>query len=189
MTARPQTPETMMSTLHSLPNAGTSRQTILCLHCSGGSGRQWRALTSPLTAHFDVRAPDLIGYLNSGGWPTGARVSLDDEAERLLALLVDTDEPVHLLGHSYGGAVALQMALRWPERIASLTLYEPVRFGLLSATMGTGRRRSSPGRRGAPSDHDAGQSLRARRALRAAAGGRRNVRGVLGRSRLLGGDG
>jgi pimeloyl-ACP methyl ester carboxylesterase len=37
----------------------------------------------------------------------------------------------HLFGHSYGAAVALQLALRWPERVRSLTLYEPVRFGVL----------------------------------------------------------
>jgi pimeloyl-ACP methyl ester carboxylesterase len=39
---------------------------------------------------------------------------------------------VHLLGHSYGGAVGLQLALRWPDRVASLTLYEPIRFALLN---------------------------------------------------------
>ena len=38
---------------------------------------------------------------------------------------------MHLFGHSYGGAVALQLALRWPDRVRSLTLYEPVRFALL----------------------------------------------------------
>ena len=47
-------------------------------------------------------------------------------------MLTDADQPVHLLGHSYGAAVALQLALRWPERVASMTLYEPVRFALLS---------------------------------------------------------
>jgi pimeloyl-ACP methyl ester carboxylesterase len=42
-----------------------------------------------------------------------------------------SDAPVHLVGHSYGGSVALQVALTWPHRVASLTLYEPVRFALL----------------------------------------------------------
>ncbi len=121
-----------MSTIHSLPHADAGRQTVLCLHCSGSSGRQWRSLTQPLAQDFIFRAPDLLGYGTPGSWGIGARISLDDEAERLSGLLADTDEPVHLLGHSYGAAVALQMALRWPAQVASLTLYEPVRFALLT---------------------------------------------------------
>ncbi len=108
-----------------------SRPVLLCLHCSSGSGRQWRALTTPLAEHLDVRTPDLIGYAPPGRWPGGVPVSLDDEADRVIETLGDTDVPLHLLGHSYGGAVAMQMALRHPGRFASMTLYEPVRFALL----------------------------------------------------------
>ncbi len=121
-----------MSDIHSLPRGDAGRPTVLCLHCSGGSGRQWRTLTAPLAPYFNLRSPDLLGYASPGSWPTGAMVTLDDEADRLAPLLADSSEPVHLLGHSYGAAVALQLALRWPERIASLTLYEPVRFALLA---------------------------------------------------------
>jgi pimeloyl-ACP methyl ester carboxylesterase len=39
----------------------------------------------------------------------------------------------HLVGHSYGGAVALKAALAQPERVLSLTLFEPVLFSLLMA--------------------------------------------------------
>ena len=38
---------------------------------------------------------------------------------------------MHLVGHSYGGGVALQAALARPDRIASMTLYEPAAFHLL----------------------------------------------------------
>lgn len=37
----------------------------------------------------------------------------------------------HLIGHSFGGAVALAAALAWPERVRSLVLYEPTAFSLL----------------------------------------------------------
>jgi pimeloyl-ACP methyl ester carboxylesterase len=121
-----------MPSFHSLPQADAGRPTVLCLHCSGGSGRQWRALTAPLVPQVDFRTPDLLGYASPGSWRAGAKVTLDDEVDGISSLLADSPQPLHLLGHSYGAAVALQLALRWPERVASLTLYEPVRFALLA---------------------------------------------------------
>ncbi|NHX27641.1 alpha/beta hydrolase [Escherichia coli] len=41
-------------------------------------------------------------------------------------------EKVHLVGHSLGGSTAAYAARNWPDRIASVTLYEPVLFGLLA---------------------------------------------------------
>ena len=63
--------------------------------------------------------------------PSAATTTFDGEAERLAAALAAAPGPVHLFGHSYGGAVAMQMALRWPQRVARLTLLEPTRFALL----------------------------------------------------------
>ena len=45
--------------------------------------------------------------------------------------LGDDRAPVHLVGHSYGGAVALRFAVEHPDRVQSLTLIEPVAFHLL----------------------------------------------------------
>lgn len=47
------------------------------------------------------------------------------------SLMGRLDEPVHLVGHSYGGAVALHVARTRPERVRSLTLVEPSAFHLL----------------------------------------------------------
>jgi pimeloyl-ACP methyl ester carboxylesterase len=105
-----------------------ARERLLCLHSSAGSGRQWEPIAAALEPRFEVLAPDLLGY-GGGHWCVGTPVSLDAEAQALAPLLQRGG--VHLLGHSYGGAVALQIALRWPDRIASLTLVEPVRFALL----------------------------------------------------------
>jgi pimeloyl-ACP methyl ester carboxylesterase len=105
------------------------REPMICLHCSGSSGRQWDPYLSTLREQYLAVTPDLLGSTNPGLWPIGAPVTVDDEARALAPLLAAA--PAHLVGHSFGGAVALQMALRWPERVLSLTLYEPVRFSLL----------------------------------------------------------
>lgn len=118
-----------MSTLHSLPPRRVSKETLVCLHSSASSGRQFEPMVAALGSQFRLVAPDLIGYADPRGWPSGTPASLDDEAQAVAPLL--NIAPVHLFGHSYGGAVALQIALRWPERVRSLTLYEPVRFALL----------------------------------------------------------
>jgi pimeloyl-ACP methyl ester carboxylesterase len=51
--------------------------------------------------------------------------SVDDEAADIAALIESIDEPVFLLGHSYGAQVALAAAARLPHRVRKLVLYEP----------------------------------------------------------------
>jgi pimeloyl-ACP methyl ester carboxylesterase len=124
------------------------RETLVCLHSSGSSGRQWAPIAAALSSRYAVVTPDLLGYGAPAPWPTGTPTSLDAEARALAPWL--HGDGVHLFGHSYGASVALQIALRWPERVRSLTLYEPVRFALLQgrpstaaageAIVGVGRR-------------------------------------------------
>ena len=113
--------------------AGTGPPVIL-LHSSLGSKAQWTALAERLATRFQVLALDLCGY-GDNTMPTAAGAfSLDDET-RLVAShvgqLVDPHVRVHLIGHSYGGLVALRLAQSWGARVASLSLYEPVAFRLL----------------------------------------------------------
>jgi pimeloyl-ACP methyl ester carboxylesterase len=111
--------------------AGTPRALFL-VHGSAVAGKSWNALAAPLRdSGVIVVAPDRLGQAAGERWPAGRAMSFDEEAEHLAAALAAASGPVHLFGHSYGGAVAMQMALRWPERVARLTLYEPTRFALL----------------------------------------------------------
>ncbi len=111
--------------------AGNSRSLFL-VHGSAVAGKSWNALAAPLRdSGVVVVAPDRLGQAAGERWPAGQAMSFDEEAEHLAAALSAAPGPVHLFGHSYGGAVAMQMALRWPERVARLTLYEPTRFALL----------------------------------------------------------
>jgi pimeloyl-ACP methyl ester carboxylesterase len=53
---------------------------------------------------------------------------LADEARHVESVLANAllpCETFHLVGHSYGGVVALSLAQRAPQRLDSLTLYEP----------------------------------------------------------------
>src|SRR5512138_3457520 len=100
-------------------------QPVILLHCSGSSGAQWRTLASTLEARHLVAAPDLIGYGSAAPWTGRAPFSLAQEAGPILSLIGTLGEPVHLVGHSYGGAVALHIALTRPELVRSLTLIEP----------------------------------------------------------------
>ena len=106
-------------------------ETVLLLHSSAGSGAQWRSLTDKLQSRYRVVAPDLYGYGDTGSWPGRAFPKLADEAALADAVLGSSNAPVHVVGHSYGGAVALRFALDRPDRVKSLTLIEPVAFHLL----------------------------------------------------------
>lgn len=106
--------------------------TIFSLHCSGGTPGQWRALADRLGREARLFAPALIGYDPDEPWDPTLGPSLDDEARRIENLLDLVAGPVDLVGHSFGGAVALRIAIRRPERIRRLVVYEPVLFGLLA---------------------------------------------------------
>jgi pimeloyl-ACP methyl ester carboxylesterase len=104
---------------------------VLCLHSSTSSSNQWQQLTELLTDRFEVIAPYLYGYGKSPGWPGDRPLSLADEVRFLGPVLQQIAGPFHLIGHSYGAAVAFKMALTVPHRIRSVTVFEPVLFNLL----------------------------------------------------------
>lgn len=104
---------------------------VLCIHSSGGSGRQWDSLATRLQGRFRVVAADLHGHGGTPAWPGSRGVRLADEAELLSPLLAQAPEGVHLVGHSYGGAVALRLALAHPQRVRSVSVYEPTLFRVL----------------------------------------------------------
>src|SRR5688500_438233 len=83
---------------------------VVLLHSSGSSNAQWRALAEGLSARFRVIAPDFYGYGATEHWPGRGPFQLEREAEIVRAMLGRAGEPAHLVGHSYGGAVALHFA-------------------------------------------------------------------------------
>ena len=110
---------------------------VIALHCSGANAGEWRSLSEALVGQYAVLAPEHYGSESSGPWTGEHAFTLADEAARSVALIDACEEKVHLVGHSYGGGVALHVALARPGRIASLSLYEPTPFHLLRQ-MGNG---------------------------------------------------
>ena len=116
-------------------DTGTGPFTVVLLHSSMSSKSQWRGLAEVLRCTARVIAPDLLGYGAAPMPADGAGFSLDDEVTRLLALLQQRGVrgPLHLIGHSYGGAVALRLGLALRGRLQGLTLYEPTAFHAVPA--------------------------------------------------------
>jgi pimeloyl-ACP methyl ester carboxylesterase len=101
--------------------------TVIALHCSLGSCRQWASLAEALGARHRVIAPDISGYGDHAG-PFELPTALSEELDLLHACLNKAAGPIHVVGHSYGGALAFKIATDSPlaSRVRSLTLIEPV---------------------------------------------------------------
>lgn len=113
--------------------------TVVLLHSSMSSKSQWRKLVESLRDTHRLISIDLYGYGDTG-WPCSTRdFGLGDEVElveSVLARHLSDGECFHLVGHSYGGAVALQLALSAADRVRSLSLFEPGAFHLLRTASG-----------------------------------------------------
>jgi len=105
-------------------------RTVVLLHSSASSARQWSALVELLRARFDVRAVDLHGHGAQPDWPGERALTLADEVA-LIEPLLREGGGAHLIGHSYGGAVALKAAALHPHLVRSVVTFEPVLFGWL----------------------------------------------------------
>lgn len=94
---------------------------LLLIHGTAGSAARWAGVTPQLAQHFSVFALDRRGR---GGSGDTQEYSLEREVDDAVALIDRAGQPAFVLGHSFGGLVALEAARQRPQ-IAGLILYEP----------------------------------------------------------------
>jgi pimeloyl-ACP methyl ester carboxylesterase len=112
--------------------AGTAGPVVMLVHSSVSGARQWRRLMEDLKDRFRVRAVNLFGYGNTPPWPAEKTQSLDDQARLVEAALPADAGEIYLVGHSFGGSVAMKAAARLSGRVARLVLLETNPFYLLA---------------------------------------------------------
>jgi pimeloyl-ACP methyl ester carboxylesterase len=94
---------------------------LVLVHGLGGGAANWVGVVPRLMERFRLLVPDLPGH--GGSDPLPAAASIDPFAERV-AQLAEREEmlPAAVVGHSFGGLVALRLALRRPEDVRALVL-------------------------------------------------------------------
>jgi len=106
-------------------------QPVVLIHSSVSANRQWRTLTEILKDRYRVLAINLFGYGDTTPWSGAAPQSLYAQAQLIIALAEELGTPLHLVGHSFGGSVALKAAALLGSRVGRLILLEPNPFYLL----------------------------------------------------------
>ncbi|PWW63174.1 alpha/beta fold hydrolase [Actinokineospora spheciospongiae] len=102
--------------------AGTGGPTVVLLHGLAGDSETWRPVLPLLAEHATVIAPDLLGHGRSAK-PRSGDYSVGSYAAGLRDLLVALDlDRATIIGHSFGGGVAMQFAYQFPEATERLVL-------------------------------------------------------------------
>lgn len=103
---------------------------VVLLHGFPGGGADWEPVAAGLAERFRVVVVDLIGF-GSSARPTGfASLWVDAQTEALAATLDGLGvEQAALIGHDFGGPIALTFLERYPDRVSHLGLLSTNAFG------------------------------------------------------------
>jgi pimeloyl-ACP methyl ester carboxylesterase len=106
---------------------GEAGPRVVFVHGLFGQGKNWTTIGKGLS---DSHRVTLVDLPNHGHSPWTDRVDYLDMVELLATELEQLDEPVTLVGHSMGGKVAMQLALRRPELLRALVVVDiaPVEY-------------------------------------------------------------
>lgn len=104
---------------------------VVLVHSSVAGARQWRKLIEVLQDSHHVKAVQLFGYGATPAWTQPRKQTLADQAALVVSIIGKSVQQVDIVGHSFGGAVAMKVAADLGSRVRRLVLLEPNPFDLL----------------------------------------------------------
>jgi len=103
--------------------SGRAKPPLLLIHGGQDHCRNWDFVAAGLLDKYTLYAPDLRGHGDSG-WAIGDMYSLPEFVYDISVLAQNMPRPLTLIGHSLGGAIALQYAGTFPKDIAKVVAIE-----------------------------------------------------------------
>jgi pimeloyl-ACP methyl ester carboxylesterase len=110
--------------------SGGAGEPAVLVHGSWGDHFNWAQVVPALSASLNVATYDRRGHSRSDR-PIGQGSIQEDVADLAALIEVLFARPAHVIGNSFGASIALNLAVRRPELIRSLTAHEPPLFCLL----------------------------------------------------------
>ena len=103
---------------------GRGPRPVLALHCTLAFSGAWGGLARAIGDRVTLIAPDMPSHGRSADWD-GTSNFADTVFDASLACLT---EPMDVIGHSFGAATALRLAVLRPDLVRTVTMIEPVFF-------------------------------------------------------------
>ena len=104
---------------------------IVLVHSSASNARQWRQLMDDLNGRYHLIAINLFGYGTTPPWSGPNHQTLKNHADLVESIIPKQNKNICIVGHSFGGSVAMKTAAQLPDRVDRLILLDPNPFPLL----------------------------------------------------------
>nr|WP_174822458.1 alpha/beta hydrolase [Ruegeria atlantica] len=105
---------------------GQGARKVLALHCTIAHSGAWAGLSAALGGEATFTAPDMPSHGRTSDWD--GHGDFFDQVTQLSA--AHLTEPMDVIGHSFGGMLALRLAVEFPDLVRSAVLIEPVFFAI-----------------------------------------------------------